>query len=96
MSGLTLRDWENADQSQNACNLSGLAHSLVDVLGRIRCERGINGTGDVNRHPIVRLYCEQMLLLAGGGPGDTTSWLEACHAVRMAIEAKKEAAHVGV
>ena len=59
---LTKRDYENALQSQNACNLSGVAHSLSEVLPRIWNES--NGTTEVNQHPIVRLYIEQMAFLA--------------------------------
>lgn len=92
MSGLTLRDWEDAEHSQAACNLSGLAHSLTDVLGRIRQERHINGTEGVNKHPIVRLYVEQMLYLCGGGCGDADSYSEATKWVRLAIKAEKDEA----
>jgi len=56
-SPLLPRDYDNAILSQSACNLSGLVHSLSEVLPRIWEES--NGTNEVNNHPIVRMYLEQ-------------------------------------
>jgi hypothetical protein len=73
---LTPNDYRMALDSQSACNASGLIHSLDRVIPKIRenlaAEGG--GTDEVNRHPIVRLYAEQLLYLSGGGAGDPTSW----------------------
>lgn len=55
-------DYRNAVFSQNACNLSGLVHSLSNVIKRIRAE--VVCTDDINAHPIVRLYVDQMYNLA--------------------------------
>lgn len=75
---LSKTTWQQALDSQTACNLSGLAHFLVRVLGELRAD-GINGTDDLNTHPIVRLVVAQMAHLANGtfdcGAGD--SWLRA-------------------
>jgi hypothetical protein len=43
--------------SQGACNLSGLAYSLCEVIPKIR-EEVSSQTEGVNKHPIVRLYLE--------------------------------------
>lgn len=70
--------WQQALDSQSACNLSGLAHFLVRVLDELRAN-GINGTDDLNTHAIVRLVVAQMAHLAFGsfdcGAGD--SWMNA-------------------
>jgi len=54
---LTKWDYQQALQSQNACNLSGIVRALADVTNRIWDEVRANGGGtdDVNRHPICRL-----------------------------------------
>lgn len=59
---LTSKDYEFAMYSQDACNLSGLAKSLSNVIDRIWEEARAQGKGTeyVNNHPIVRLYVEQM------------------------------------
>tara|TARA_Y100000310_G_C20326825_1_gene643386 strand:+ start:342 stop:587 length:246 start_codon:yes stop_codon:yes gene_type:complete len=59
---LDSNDYKSAVFSQNACNLSGLAHSLSNVMKRIREE--VVCTDAVNAHPIVRLYVDQMYNLA--------------------------------
>ena len=64
MSGLTALDYKRAIDSQSACNLSGLVHSLAEVMPRIT--EVTNGTEERNNHPIVRLYVAQMAYLSGG------------------------------
>jgi hypothetical protein len=70
---ITKSTWQQALDSQSACNLSGLAHFLVRVLDELRAT-GINGTDNLNAHPIVRLVVAQMAHLAFGsfdcGAGD--------------------------
>lgn len=63
---LTPRDYALALASQSACNLSGIAHGLADVIGRVWEEARAKGEGTdyVNRHSIVRLYAEQIYFLA--------------------------------
>jgi hypothetical protein len=83
MAGLTPRDYQRALDSQYACNASGLILALADVIGRISAEAhtpGGGGADAVNRHPIVRLYAEQLLHLGGGGMGDAESYREAYEA----------------
>jgi hypothetical protein len=59
------REYEMALLSQGACNLSGLVHSLSQVMELIWEEATEHGQGTdyVNSHPIVRLYVEQMSFL---------------------------------
>lgn len=59
---LTPRDYQNALNSQSACNLSGLINELTRVLPAIWCE--CDNTDDVNQHPITRLYAEQIAHLS--------------------------------
>ena len=70
--------WQQALDSQSACNLSGLAHFLVRVLDELR-DSGIQNTDDLNTHAIVRLVVAQMAYLAFGSFdfGAGNSWLQA-------------------
>jgi len=59
------KEYEMALLSQDACNLSGLVHSLskaMELIWEEATEQG-QGTNYVNNHPIVRLYLEQMSYL---------------------------------
>jgi hypothetical protein len=71
---LRLRDWEDALQSQDACNLSGIVFSFARVMERI-CKECKGGTDERNRHPICRMYAEQIVYLSGGGGGSSYSTL---------------------
>ncbi len=64
MAALTSKDYTDAIHSQNACNLSGIVHSLSRVLPAIWEDS--NGTEEVNNHPIVRMYAEQIAFLSSG------------------------------
>jgi hypothetical protein len=79
--------WQQALDSQSACNLSGLAQFLVRVLDEMRAN-GITGTDDLNTHAIVRLVVAQMTHLAFGsfdcGAGD--SWLRAYELAESELE----------
>ena len=55
---LTKHDYAMACYSQGACNLSGLVRSLAEIMGRIEGD-----TEFKNRHPIVRVYLEQIAWL---------------------------------
>lgn len=86
---LTKRDYEQALQSQNACNLSGIVRSLAEVTNRIWDEVRANGGGtdEVNQHPICRMYAEQIAFLSGASFSDSTSYIQADMACREAIKA---------
>ena len=83
--------WQQALDSQTACNLSALAHFLVRVLDELRAN-GIKGTDDLNTHAIVRLVVAQMAHLAFGtfdcGTGD--SWLRAYQLAEAETERRDE------
>ena len=64
MDHLTPQDYNDAILSQSACNLSGLVHSLSRILPTIWNES--DGTNQVNNHPIVKMYAEQIAFLSSG------------------------------
>ena len=78
--------------SQGACNLSGIVHSLSRALPAIwddvRAKGG--GTDEVNRHPICRLYAEQIGHLSGMGSGNSDTYSVAYDACIAASEAAPE------
>lgn len=60
---LTSNDYLNALDSQTACNLSGIVYSFARVMEEICNDERQNGTDAINRHPICRLYAEQIMHL---------------------------------
>lgn len=50
--------WQQGLDSQSACNLSGLAHFLPNLLDELR-GNGVNCTAALNTHPLVRLIVAQ-------------------------------------
>lgn len=84
MEKLTLRDFENSLAVQDAPNLSGILRSFVDVLDRVRSD--CNGSSDdAFRHPICRLYAEQVGFLTGAGCGNFDTYCEATEQVKAKI-----------
>lgn len=64
--------YQNAMDSQSACNLSGIVKQLardIDVIWEEARSQGL-GTDYVNQHPVVRLYVEQMVYLNKAGSID--------------------------
>ena len=61
---LTPRDFQSAIDSQSACNAAGLINSLARILPGICEEARETGTHDVNNHPIIKLYVEQLVHLS--------------------------------
>lgn len=55
----------DALQCQNACNLSGVAHSFLDAVKFIRESNPGLSTGEINRHPIVTLFLSKLVSLNG-------------------------------
>ena len=66
---LTKKDYELAIVVQDACNLSGIVHSLSELLPRIRDDPDCTGTDFVNTHPIVVLYVNKLSSLSGAENG---------------------------
>ncbi len=56
---------QSAIDVQDACNLSGVAHSMLDAIAAIRADA--SNTLPVNQHPIVTLYLLKMNELNGCG-----------------------------
>ena len=86
---LTKRDYEMALASQNAPNLMGISKSFALVLDKIHAAEGRNA---VDRHPITRLYMEQMMMLSGCGMGDTDSYQAAYKACEAKVQELQAAA----
>lgn len=77
---LDKHDYKNALLSQSACNLPALLNSMANVAKRINEEQGDY------RHPILRLYAEQVLWLTSATIGDSDSYLEALKEVEKMLE----------
>ena len=86
---LTKWDYQQALDAQSACNLSGIVRTFSEVTRRIWDEVRANGGGtdDVNKHPICRMYAEQIAYLSGASFGDSGSYILADIACREAIAA---------
>ena len=65
---------QEALQVQDACNLSGVAHAFADVLRDLGDHTA--GTDERNTHPVVRVFLNKMIDLAGQ---DTTADWNAVH-----------------
>lgn len=52
---------------QDACNLSGVAHSFLVAVQAVNAEASRIGEGTEwrNNHPIIRLYVDKLASLAG-------------------------------
>jgi hypothetical protein len=85
---LDKKDYQDAINVQDACNLSGVVKSLARVMDKIwdEAREGNRGTDWVNRHPIVRLYIEQLVYLNHGGMGDSDSYQSSYAMVKKRIE----------
>jgi len=84
MTALTKTDWQRAIDVQDACNLSGVVHSLAEVLPRIREDNP--GTAHVNRHPIVVLYVSKLSSLSGAQFNEMEAFSQAYQAAQTAID----------
>ncbi len=66
---LTKRDYEDAINVQDACNLSGVVQSWAKMVAKVWDEaRAQNaGTQFVNEHPINVMYASKVSSLTGAG-----------------------------
>jgi hypothetical protein len=90
MTRLKPEDYQYAISAQSACNLSGIVRSFARVTEAIwEDAREIGeGTAYVNRHPICRLYAEQIAHLAGAGTTtNSESYSRAYEECRRVVEA---------
>ena len=93
--GLTLNQWQMVDMSQTACNLSGIVHSLSNMMTALwqAEEAKTGGTEWVNKHPAVRLFLEQLAFLNGQSiaSGMGIDYYDASTVMRAALEALQPA-----
>ncbi len=61
--GLTEDDYMDAIRVQDACNLSGILHSWLRTIARMR-EDGL-GTDGTNHHVVSRMYASKVAYLTG-------------------------------
>ena len=83
----------NALDVQSASNLSGVvlqfARDMEQVNEEVRASGG--GTEQVNRHPVCRLYAEQIAWLTGGGGcGNPDTYTQAYDACQRKVEEEQE------
>ena len=64
MSTLTPNDYKTAIDVQSACNLGAVVHSFSRVMNKIQADGRGKGTDWVNKHPITRMYAEQIHFLS--------------------------------
>ena len=50
---------------QDACNLSGVVHSLAKAVGELWAQPDCEGTDWVNTHPVTVLFVDKLASLAG-------------------------------
>lgn len=84
--GIALHVWQRALFAQSASNLSGVVRGYVTAIDAIR-DSGISDTDAVNKHPIARLYAEQVSHLTGAGMGDDKTYRLALKAAQDAVNA---------
>ncbi len=85
---LSPKDYQDAVFAQDACNLSGIAHSFSRVMNKIWAEARAtdnDNTNWVNTHPIAVLYASKIGSLANSE--DLQSYSDAYDA--CCLEAKK-------
>lgn len=88
---LTLRDYEDAQFAQSACNSIALINSLHRMLPRIKGDITAKNGGDwdteaFNKHLIVRAFLGQLSYLAGESLGPS---LETLNELDAMIESLK-------
>ena len=77
--------YRNALDVQSASNLSGVVFQFARDMERINADVRANGGGteQVNKHPVCRLYAEQIAWLTGaGGCADHSTYAVAHDACR--------------
>ena len=85
--------YRNALDVQSASNLSGVVLQFARDMKRINEETraGGGGTEQANRHPVCRLYAEQIAWLTGGGGcADTATYRQAHDACRSKVEKEEQ------
>ena len=62
---------------QNACNLSGVAHTFAEAVSAIWDEARRTGQGTlwVNSHPICTLFIDKLASFNDSAPGLSQAWV---------------------
>ena len=71
---------QQALQVQNACNMSGIAHSFAKAMSELRVLQPQLGTDALNSHPITRLWASKVHDLAGMGLSNSNRFSDALKA----------------
>jgi hypothetical protein len=90
--------YRNALDVQSASNLSGVVLQFARDMERINEEVRASGGGteQVNKHPVCRLYAEQIAWLTGaGGCADTGTYRQAHDACRRKAEEEQAQLQAG-
>jgi hypothetical protein len=66
---ITEKDYGQAILAQDACNLSGLVHSLSQLVDKLWADPECTGTDWVNTHPLVVMYVSKLVSLSGAERG---------------------------
>ena len=89
--------YRNALDIQSASNLSGVVFQFARDMAQINAEVRANGGGteQVNKHPVCRLYAEQIAWLTGAGSCSShATYIRAHDACQKEVE--EEQSHTGV
>ena len=80
--------YQNALDVQSASNLSGVVLQFARDMKRINEEVRASGGGteQVNKHPVCRLYAEQIAWLTGAGGLDPDTYRQAHDACQRKVE----------
>lgn len=84
--------YRNALDVQSASNLSGVVFQFARDMKRINEEVRANGGGteQVNKHPVCRMYSEQISWLTGaGGCASHATYVRAHDACQRKVEEKQ-------
>lgn len=78
---LEAKDYQDAIDVQDACNLSGVVHSFSRVMPKLweEAHAADLGTDYVNRHPIAVMYASKIASLTGSEiDGEFSKAYQAC------------------
>jgi hypothetical protein len=82
--GLTSKDYKDALDVQDACNLSGVVKAFSRAMSKVWEQARIDGTfgtNDLNTHPIAVLYSDKIASLTGSNGSGTLLAYEYCHKI---------------
>ncbi len=85
--------YQNALDVQSASNLPGVVLQFARDMAKVNEEARANGGGTelVNKHPVCRLYAEQIAWLTGAGGCDShATYVRAHDACQRKVEEEQE------